>query len=165
MAALDAELNYVRVQLDNPIYPANVSSFSSLITVGPFGSLNQRSIFSGHRSFGEQRPGVFLSPRNGPQIQARGAFGGTVRGQVFANRSRFPGAHSIGRPLLVSTFGMRIGGIPIGAITQPFDLAGRNEIITRFNELSAARAGLSARWRELEEEARRAGAPPGWLRE
>ena len=31
-------------------------------------------------------------------------------------------------------------------------------------QLNAARAGLSARWRELEDEARRAGAPPGWLR-
>ena len=40
----------------------------------------------------------------------------------------------------------------------------RSELITRFNDLAAARAGLNARWRELEEEARRAGVPPGWLR-
>jgi uncharacterized coiled-coil DUF342 family protein len=40
----------------------------------------------------------------------------------------------------------------------------RNRLISQFNELSAARSGLSAQWRELEEEARRAGAPPGWLR-
>ncbi|MDQ6651652.1 MAG: hypothetical protein M3Y84_02800 [Acidobacteriota bacterium] len=40
----------------------------------------------------------------------------------------------------------------------------RSALITRFNELAARRAGLTARWRELEEEARRAGASPGWLR-
>ena len=40
----------------------------------------------------------------------------------------------------------------------------RSALITRFNELAARRAGLTVRWRELEEEARRAGAPPGWLR-
>ena len=40
----------------------------------------------------------------------------------------------------------------------------RSALVTRFNELGAARAGLNARWRELEEEARRAGAPPGRLR-
>jgi hypothetical protein len=40
----------------------------------------------------------------------------------------------------------------------------RSELITRFNELAGARAGFNARWRELEEEARRAGVPPGWLR-
>ncbi|MEJ7616287.1 MAG: hypothetical protein WKF30_04785 [Pyrinomonadaceae bacterium] len=34
----------------------------------------------------------------------------------------------------------------------------------RLQELETARAGLHARWRALEEEARRAGAPPGWLR-
>lgn len=34
----------------------------------------------------------------------------------------------------------------------------------QLQELETARAGLHARWRALEEEARRAGAPPGWLR-
>jgi hypothetical protein len=160
IAALDGELDYVRLQLDYPTYPANSFWFSSPITIGPFASFNQRPFFGGHSSSGGHRPGVFLSPRTGPQIQARVGFGGPIRGQVFPNRSRFPGSRSIGGPLLTPGY-----GVPIGAITQPFDLSGRNELITRFNELSAARAGLRARWRELEEEARRAGAPPGWLRE
>ncbi|HEY6233000.1 MAG TPA: hypothetical protein VIW64_17185 [Pyrinomonadaceae bacterium] len=158
MSALDAELNYVRLQLDNPVYPADVSLFPSLITVGSFGSFNRRSFYGGHPSFGGHRSGVFLSPRNGLQIQARVGFGGAARGQVFANRSRFP--RSIGGALLLPGY-----GVPIGSITMPFDLSERNELITRFNELGAARARLNARWRELEDEARRAGAPPGWLRE
>ena len=167
MSALDAELNYVRAQLDNPVYPAAVSSFASLVTVGPFGSFNRRPFHGGRPSYGGQRLGVFLSPRTGSQIQARvgfGGIGGMLRGQVFPNRSRFPGSHSTGTPLLLPTFG--IGGTTVAGIGQPFDLSyERNMLITRFNELGAARAGLSARWRELEDEARRAGAPPGWLRQ
>jgi len=160
MSVLDAELDYVRVQLDHPGYPVNSFWFSSPVTVGPFASFNRRGFFGGHSAYGGHRPGVFLSPRTGPQIQARVGFGGSARGQVFTNRSSFRGSHSFGGPLLLPGY-----GVPIGSITQPFDLAGRNELITRFNELSATRAGLNARWRELEDEARRAGAPPGWLRE
>jgi hypothetical protein len=40
----------------------------------------------------------------------------------------------------------------------------RSALITRFNQLGGTRAGLNVRWRALEEEARRAGVPPGWLR-
>jgi hypothetical protein len=40
----------------------------------------------------------------------------------------------------------------------------RSALATRFNELAGIKAGLNARWRELENEARRAGVPPGWLR-
>jgi hypothetical protein len=40
----------------------------------------------------------------------------------------------------------------------------RSALITRFNQLAGTRAGLNVRWRALEEEARRAGVPPGWLR-
>lgn len=160
IAVLDGELDYVRLQLDYPTYPANSFWFSSPITIGPFASFNQRPFFGGQRFNGGQRPGVFLSPRSGPRVQARVGFRGTGRGQVFTNRSRFPGSHSVRGPLLTPGY-----GVPVGAITQPFDLSGRDLLITRFDELSAERAGLKARWRELEEAARRAGAPPGWLRE
>ncbi|HEX6648036.1 MAG TPA: hypothetical protein VF075_00805, partial [Pyrinomonadaceae bacterium] len=40
----------------------------------------------------------------------------------------------------------------------------RSELSNQLNDLEMQRTGLSARWRELEEEARRAGAYPGWLR-
>jgi hypothetical protein len=40
----------------------------------------------------------------------------------------------------------------------------RTILLTRLHELESVRAGLEARWRLLEDEARRAGAPPGWLR-
>ncbi len=40
----------------------------------------------------------------------------------------------------------------------------RSSLVTRLHELEEARVGIDARWRLLEEEARRAGAYPGWLR-
>jgi len=48
----------------------------------------------------------------------------------------------------------------------PFDYASADTVAlaTRLRLLEAERAGLAARWRQLEEEARRAGAQPGWLR-
>ena len=40
----------------------------------------------------------------------------------------------------------------------------RMELVNQLDELAMQRAGFRVRWRELEEEARRAGAYPGWLR-
>jgi hypothetical protein len=52
-----------------------------------------------------------------------------------------------------------------GAPYPGYDYSGeRVNLINRLHELESARAGLQTRWRILEEEARRAGAPPGWLR-
>jgi hypothetical protein len=74
---------------------------------------------------------------------------------VLFNPRRFDRSRQFGLPLFgwANTVGW-----------QPYDISERSQLITQFNELGAARAGLSARWRELEDEARRAGAPPGWLR-
>jgi len=48
---------------------------------------------------------------------------------------------------------------------QPYDVSyERSTLRMRLNELVGQRAGLQARWRILEDEARRAGAYPGWLR-
>jgi hypothetical protein len=40
----------------------------------------------------------------------------------------------------------------------------RATLTNQLNELMMQRAALGVRWKELEEEARRAGAYPGWLR-
>jgi hypothetical protein len=40
----------------------------------------------------------------------------------------------------------------------------RAELVNQLNELEMTRTGFIVRWREMEEEARRAGAYPGWLR-
>jgi hypothetical protein len=51
-------------------------------------------------------------------------------------------------------------------VVAPFDYASADPfaLSTRLRLLEGERAGVAARWRLLEEEARRAGAQPGWLR-
>lgn len=153
IAALNAESQYVLGQLDQPIFPNPASSFTTVVSVAPFGGFGR---------FGRQgfpttphRPGIFLAP-NVSGLR----FGGTrTRGQVFVNPLQFHSARSFGGQILP------VSNLPFFGSAQPFDYSyERSALITRFNELSATRAGLNARWRELEDEARRAGAPPGWLR-
>jgi hypothetical protein len=108
------------------------------------------------------RPGVFVAPRGGTQFGGGIPFGGgATRGRVLINpigSSRSFGTNSQWRFRSSNTF-----FAPVGQDYLVLDE--RNRLITQFNDLSAARSGLSAQWRELEDEARRAGAPPGWLRE
>lgn len=161
--ALDAELHYVRARLDEVSSMPTGTSFSAttslpLVSFGSFGR--------GH-SVPERlhRPNVFTAARSGSQFSGRISFGGgATRGQVYLN----PGGFRHQR-----TFGRGHGGLvqvpgiygPVGVVGTLNDYSSeRNALITQFNELSAARAGLNARWRELEDEARRAGASPGWLR-
>jgi hypothetical protein len=83
---------------------------------------------------------------------------------VFLNPGTFP----LRRPFGNDRNGSFTAGAPygqIGFIGQAYDYSyERGALIMQFNELAATRAGLNAAWRELEDEARRAGASPGWLR-
>jgi len=155
IAALDAQIRFVRSQLDEPLYPGANGSFASITSVVPFisfGNSGRRGAFGSRGRY----PGVFAAPRTGAQLSGRVVFGGgATRGQVLLNPRRFDRSRQFGLPLF---------GWPNTVAWQPYDISERSQLITQFNELGAARAGLSARWRELEDEARRAGAPPGWLR-
>ena len=63
-------------------------------------------------------------------------------------------------------WGTNTGVIVNGPYGQGYDYSyERSQLVARFNELAGKRAALRARWRDLEQEARRAGASPGWLRE
>lgn len=155
IAALDAQIRFVRSQLDEPLFSGVNGSFASVTSVVPFLSFGN----SGRRNaFGSRgvHPRVFAAPRNGAQLGGRVVFGGgATRGQVLLNPRRFDRSRQFGSPVFAW---------PNSVAWQPYDISERSQLITQFNELGAARAGLSARWRELEDEARRAGAPPGWLR-
>ena len=163
-AALDAELNYVRRQLDETAFANLGGSFTTVTSVVPFGSFGS---FGSHRQLGRvgfgrpmmHRPRVFGPPRNSAQLTGQIGFGrGATRGRVFINPFGFRRSHTVSSQLFapnITFFGSS------SAYDTSFE---RNWLITRFNELAATRAGLKARWRELEDEARRAGAPPGWLR-
>lgn len=182
MVALDAEIRYIRTRLEEVSYPGWGGSFATATSIipfisfgnvgrGSFGNVGRGRHFPGH---GGQRPGVFVAPRGiGPQLSGRVGFGGgATRGRVFINpvgRSPFGHrSHVGGFGGTHRSLGVGIGIVPnvtvVGA-SAAYDYSyERSELITRFNDLAAARAGLNARWRELEEEARRAGVAPGWLR-
>ncbi|MEP6741585.1 MAG: hypothetical protein ABJB61_03730 [bacterium] len=169
IAAVDAELNYVRVRLEDSPYPFS-NGFTS-ISVAPFIASGWSFGNSGFgRSFprsGLPRPAPpYSAPQFGPQLRARPGFGGgATSGQLLRNNGGFGRSRSFGRAFPTAPFPIVSSGGVFGAGIQPYDYSyDRNELITHFNELGAARAGLDARWRELEDEARRAGVPPGWLR-
>jgi len=155
IAAVDAQIRFVRSQLDEPLFSSRNASFANVVSVVPFVSFGN----SGRRGSFPSRAGhprVFGPPRSGAQLSGRVVFGGgATRGQVFVNPRRFGRSRQFGSPLFAW---------PNVIDWQPYDISERGQLITQFNELGAARAGLNARWRELEDEARRAGAPPGWLR-
>jgi hypothetical protein len=170
IASVDAELGYIRRELEDPAFPNTIGAFG-VFSVAPVISFNNSlpSVQLGRhfppyvgRRDGFSRPtaraGVFVAPPGGPQLAGRVGFGGgATRGQVLLNPSR--SSRSSGTSA-------RSYGTVLAPTWQGYGtLDERSDLITQFNELSAARAGLNASWRELEEEARRAGAPPGWLRQ
>jgi hypothetical protein len=176
MAALDAEIRYIRARLDEFPYPnwgGSFTTFTSIVPFISFGNVGRGRHFPGIRG---QRPGVFVAPRGiGPQLSGRAGFGGgATRGRVFINPGQV-GRGPVGHRSHVGVFpgsNLPLGGglgilpnVPVFGSSPVYDYSyERSELITRFNDLAAARAGLNARWRELEEEARRAGVSPGWLR-
>jgi hypothetical protein len=166
MAAIDAELNYVRLRLEDPPFPLS-SGFTS-ISVAPFIapgiSFGNAGVGRPFSRVGVPHPApVYSAPQFGPRLTAPVGFGGSAtRRQVLLNNGGFRHSRWFGGgfpfPLVSS------GGV-FGTGIQPYDYSyERGALITHFNELATARAGLNARWRELEDEARRAGVPPGWLR-
>ncbi|HXL81791.1 MAG TPA: hypothetical protein VN951_13020 [Pyrinomonadaceae bacterium] len=166
IAAIDAELNYLRVRLEDSPFPLS-SGFTS-ISVAPFitSGISFGNAVIGGPFTGAAVPHpfpVFGAPQFGTHLQARLGFGGgDTRGRVLLNNGGFRHSRSLGFGFpfpVVSSVGV------FGAGIQSYDFSyERSALITHFNELATARAGLNARWRELEDEARRAGAPPGWLR-
>jgi hypothetical protein len=166
ISATDAELNYVRARLEESPFPLS-GGFTS-VSVAPFIapgiSFGNGGIGRSFPRFGiPHRPPVYSAPQFGTRLAARvGYGGGGTRGQALLNNGGFRHSRSIGVGFpfpVVSSVGVFGSGI------QDFDYSyERSALITHFNELATARAGLNARWRELEDEARRAGVPPGWLR-
>jgi len=152
IAALDAEIDFLRVRLAES---GNRFSTGFVVgtTINPFFASRP---FPFAASQGSLRANTF-----GMRTQSGGRLtfgGGTTRGTVSLNQQS-------------GTFRRRIIGAP-GVLASPFVVAIPFNYATadeyalrlRLTELEAARAGLDARWQELEDEARRAGAQPGWLR-
>ncbi len=165
IAAVDAEINYIRSRLDEVPFLSS-GSYTVVSNILPF-ALPGRSVvnpmlgtpFGLH---GFPLANVFVAP-GGPQLRARVGFGGgTTRGRVFIN----PGTRFPARPFAIAPPFWPLSNLTAFSPSfYPYDFTyERSALITRFNELAGIKAGLNARWRELENEARRAGVPPGWLR-
>lgn len=162
MAALDAQINYIHERLGEMPDYSNIGSYTFITG----------SARNFRRSFPVTRfpvvvghPG-FMRGINGTSAPQAGfqAFGGlTAQSQIQLNRDiprgiitrNFPRARAMG--VQTATF----FGIPYSNYDYSNDSAALNSLL---HTLEAERAGLQARWQVLEDEARRAGAQPGWLR-
>ncbi len=142
--ALDAEIAYLRqsfVETNNQFF-----TNSAAIFVNPYPN--------------------FYPPvlGGGVQVYGRVGFGGgRTRGRVV-----FGGENIVNR---YPTYPRRVILPPVYypntfVYGVPFNYSSYDQTLlrARLQEREAARANLHARWRSLEEEARRAGALPGWLR-
>lgn len=202
LAALDAQIDYVRGLLSQYPDRPTIGSYTVLTSVVPlsgFGRAGFPFVGPGHAGFINQNginiginaginagmnagmnlgpalvaraplplrnPNVYVAPNAGPQLRARVGFGGgATRGQVFLNSG--PGGGGFRRPFI---FPFGAFGGPLTVVTSNYpDYSyaeyDRDALLARLRELELERAGLQARWRVLEDEARRAGALPGWLR-
>jgi hypothetical protein len=165
MATLDAETAYLRDRIDEmQSSDLNGGSFTTVTTVDPFsyfgniGGRRYRGRGWRDRNVG---PGVFVSPTGAGQLAVPPRYGRrNSRPQLFLQSSPFynQGVYGIGAPF----------GWPNSIVSSSYPYYDnsyeRSALTIRLNELSAKRAGLNAQWRQLEDEARRAGVAPGWLR-
>jgi hypothetical protein len=158
-AVVDAQLSYLRSRLgQRPSTPLLAGAYTVVGGVVPFFPRRARVFPQAVNSFGVA--GL------GPQVVGSIGFGGgSTRGRVLVNGAG-PTANALGRHTVFSTPRLFVPPFGAYAASYPFyDSAyDRTALLMRLHELESVRAGLDARWRLLEDEARRAGAPPGWLR-
>lgn len=149
IAATDGHIEFVRARL-NEI--SSVSAFGSFPFVLPLNWLGQTGVA---RSFPSQP--TFHAP--GTRLGARGTFGnGLARPQVFASPAQFHGRSRATNQARFPT----VVALPFQSYDYSFE---RTTLISQLDDLLRYRAGLQSQQRELEEDARRAGAYPGWLRQ
>ncbi len=165
MTAVDAEIRYTRMRLDELSVNSGLGSFGILTSVSSFGGFDLpfgrpafRSPFGRHQGV---RPNIVVAPNAGVRGAVRFG-GGITRGNVFLN----PGMPQFPRRD-VRGFGgsfwpnASVLSWPLQSYDYSYE---RSALVTRLDELMAFRASLNARWQILEDDARRAGALPGWLR-
>lgn len=140
-ATTQAQIDYVRQRLDEIASANSFNGFSTINSFGnPFGNVagpfgNFPFLNSGLISLGQRNNGYRRSPFGRYDRYRRGRFSNLFGNNLFVT---------------------------------PFETNGdsyeRAELVNQLDELQMRNAALEVRWRELEEEARRAGAYPGWLR-
>lgn len=154
IVATDAEISYLRARLGE-VRQFPLTTHSLVTSLLPFGST---SAMVG-------RPRVNLGPPVGPPGFSPPP---TRRGQVLTHPSPAPFrgprfAQRVGG----FPFGLSVGsasfGFPVGPFDYLEDAGARANLSDRLDSLLVTRAGLGARWRELEDQARDARVPQVWL--
>lgn len=158
IASTQAQIGFVRRRLDEIPLSYSFGAFSTVIpfgaVAGPAGGFPVQNLLT---------PNVFA-----PSLVTRSGFG--VRGGFQATFQS--GRRRIANPVRPGRVSSRGGGrfntFPGSVLALPFQSLDynleRTELVGQLNALEMHLAGLNARWRQLEDEARRAGAYPGWLR-
>jgi hypothetical protein len=162
IADKDAEINYLRTRLSDATGYYSTFSVTSLSSSPLFAPVGRFPV----QGFPSVLPGTPRLPRGLTTREPLGARfnfgGGATRGRVILN----PGGTYPRLPRR-RAFGARGFTAVPPPYYAPYAYSYSNDqgmLATSLQALEAERAGLQARWRLLEEEARRAGAPPGWLR-
>jgi hypothetical protein len=150
-ATTQAQINYVRERLEEI---ASAQSFGGIPTLNSFGN------------------GPFLNfpIQNGlgPSLLNSGLSIGINNGHRNMGNRRFPYGNSRrfnrfrgNRGPFADLFGGNVWVNPYQTYDYSYE---RAELANQLDELQMRNAALRVRWRELQDEARRAGAYPGWLR-
>lgn len=154
--AVDGQINFLRTRLVE--LNSNAGSLRSYGVIAGFGGIFTPPVVSNNNigSFAA-RPNTLLP--NGTRLNS-GLLRGTGAVAPTTQFGNWPRRGTFGRYPRHPSYGSRF------IFAAPYNFTGYEygALTVRLQELETTRAGLHARWRALEEEARRAGAPPGWLR-
>src|SRR5262249_6901015 len=142
IASVDAEISFVNSRLSELPSVSTPMSYTVVDNAYPFGR--------GRRRLGQDPYGLSRSVTNVSQ-SVMGFRGTSVTGYPVYDQYGGP-FYPLGN---VNAF-----GYPYNDYDTSYE---RETLTVRLNELMGQRASLFARWRLLEEDARRAGAMPGWL--
>ena len=138
-ATTQAQIAYVRQRIEELPSP---NSFNTFSTLNPF----QTGLFP---NFPMQNLNSGLQTTLGLNTSRNRRLPGRFN-RFRGNRGRFN-----------DFFGTNLWATPYETYDYNYE---RAELVKQLDELQLRNAALRVRWRELEEEARRAGAYPGWLR-
>jgi hypothetical protein len=146
-----AQMDYVRQRLEEV---SSAQSSGVLPIANTFGGSFLNFPFPNQNGFGSLlNSGLTIGINTGNRNTGHRRFNRGRFNPFRGNRGRF-----------IDVFGGNVWGLPYQNY-QPYDYSyERAELATQLDELQMRNASLRVRWRELEEEARRAGAYPGWLR-
>ena len=154
IAANNARIGFVRARLDELPGTDSVGSFTSVYQYDPYQyDPTGRGIYG--RRPQVYNPGVFGTPT----VTARG--GDTRRGQVLGYPDPYRRTRRYGGRSQYPYENAQVWNSPFQSYDSSFE---RSSLITELDQLLGNRAELEVRWQQLEDEARRAGAAPGWLR-